>query len=254
MSFDRFGSQRALDSKMVRTGIDVLDQQGLFFPKNSLILLLGEPGSGFGVFLHQLLVARHQQGSEIHYISLDRPRSEVLYDLSAYRWEAEGSLWNFTDLSPSAKKETTILSWDTDPVNVLTHELIRTVTSAKEKAKEEERELIFDTAINSLSALLLQAPVNSVLGFVNEYAAAIKETNGLHFMTCVKGVHGIDTEKILSHYSDVVLEFTTQFSREQITRAMGVIKMRGVAIPPRAILALEFTSEGILPKTTTAIV
>ncbi|MFX0115485.1 MAG: RAD55 family ATPase [Candidatus Hodarchaeota archaeon] len=254
MTFDRFGAQRVLDSKMVRTGIDILDQQGLFFPKNSLILLMGDPGSGFDVFLHQLLVARHHSGSEIHYISLDRPRSEILYDLSAYRWEAEGSLWTFTDLSPSAKKETTVLSWDTDPVNVLSHELLRTIDSVKQKAKDEERELVFDTAINSISALLLEANITSILGFINEHRAAIKDTNGLHFMTCVKGVHGTETEKILSHYADCVLEFTTQFQREKVNRAMGIIKMRGVAVPPRAVLSLEFTPEGILPKTTTSIV
>ena len=253
MAFDRFGASRVLDSKMVRTGIDVLDQQGLFFPKNSLILLIGDPGSGFEVFLHQLLVARHQQGSEIHYISLDRPRSEVLYDLSAYHWEAEGSLWSFTDLSPSAKKETTVLSWDTDPVNVLTHELIRTIESVKEKAEVEGRELVFDTAINSVTALLLEADLNSILGFINEYRTAIKDTNGLHFVTCVKGVHGTDTEKILFHYVDCVLEFTNQVLRDEVRRTMGVIKMRGVAVPPRSVFPLEFTPEGILPKTTTAI-
>ncbi|MHA2272670.1 MAG: RAD55 family ATPase [Candidatus Hodarchaeales archaeon] len=253
MAFDRFGAERVLDSKMVRTGIDVLDQQGLFFPKNSLILLIGDPGSGFDVFLHQLLVARHQQGSEIHYISLDRPRSEILYDLSAYRWEADGSMWNFSDLSPSAKKDSTILSWETDPVNVLTHELIRTVQATKDRAEAEGRDVLLDTAINSISALLLEASLPSILGFINEYSAAIKDTSGLHFMTCVKGVHGVETEKILSHYSDCVLEFTTQFQRERVSRALGVIKMRGVAIPPRAVLSLEFTSEGILPKTTTAI-
>ena len=218
-----------------------------------MILLLGDPGSGFDVFLHQLLVARHQQGSEIHYISLDRPRSEILYDLSAYRWEADGSTWNFTDLSPSAKKDSTILSWETDPVKVLTHELIRTVQATKDRAEAEGRDVLLDTAINSISALLLEASLPSILGFINEYSAAIKDTSGLHFMTCVKGVHGTETEKILSHYSDCVLEFTTQFQRERVSRALGVIKMRGIAIPPRAVLSLEFTSDGILPKTTTAI-
>ncbi len=254
MTFDQFGKGRVVDSKMVQTGIDVLDQQGLFFPKNSLILLLGDPGSGFDIFLHQLLISRYRQGGEIHYISLDRPREEVLYDLSTYAWDAEASMWEFKDLSPSAKKETSILTWDTDPVNVLTHELIRTIASVKEKAKEEERELILDTAINSISAVLLEAKISSILGFINEYRGAIKDTNGLHFVTCVKGVHGIETEKILSHYVDCVIEFTTQFQREEIRRAMGIIKMRGVIVPPRAVFPLEFTSEGILPKTTSSII
>ncbi len=100
--------------------------------------------------------------------------------------------------------------------------------------------------------MLLQSKLSSVLRFINEYSRKIKGTKGWHFLTMVRGVHGLDIENLLAHYSDVVLEFVMRLNTETrlYERALGVKKLLGV--DSRAF-PIEYDRYGIRPITTSKI-
>jgi KaiC/GvpD/RAD55 family RecA-like ATPase len=91
------------------------------------------------------------------------------------------------------------------------------------------------------------------MGFLNEFSANIRDTNGFHFLTLLRGVHGEQTERLLAHLADVVLEFLTVREGNDYTRVLGVKKMRGIVAPPSSLFPLEFTDKGVLPVTTTRV-
>lgn len=258
MAFDvNVSAQPKLMHKLTKIGIPALDDRLKGLPSNSVILLLGDAGSGFDVFLHQILYQRKLGGSQILYVSLDRSREEIEYDMNIYKWTTKD--WDFIDLSPGAENkgnQTSSMSWNMDSVNLVSHDLIRRLEETKQKARHKalHTEIRLDSAINSLSSMLLNADSErSVLSFLNEYSSTIRDTNGFHFLTVLRGVHGEPTERLLMHMADVVLEFLTVREGNDYTRVLGIKKMRGIVAPPSTLFPLEFTDQGILPVTTTRV-
>jgi KaiC/GvpD/RAD55 family RecA-like ATPase len=244
-------SKPKLSHRLTKIGIPTLDDRLKGLPVNSMILLIGDPGAGFDTFLHQILHLRSQRGAKVLYVSLDRPKSEINYDMSTYKWNCDK--WDFIDLSPTASREQGgTMSWSMDSVNLLQHDLIRRIEEAKELTLKEtlRKEIALDTSVNSLTSMLLNTELTSVISFLNEYASAIRNTNGFHFLTLIKGVHGERTEAILSHIADVVIEMTATQSGSEYVKMLGIKKMRGIAAPPASLFALEFTDRGVLPVTT----
>ena len=257
MAFDvNVQAQPKLMHKLTKIGIPTLDDRLKGLPSNSVILLVGDPGSGFDTFLHQVLYQRRQSGANILYVSLDRSEEEIEYDMNIYKWTAKD--WNLIDLSPGAEKRSSqsAMSWSMDSVNLLSHDLIRRLEEMKEQARHQaiHTEIKLDSTINSLTSMLLHADSErSVISFLNEYAATIRDTNGFHFLTLLRGVHGEQTERLLAHMADVVLEFLTVREGNEYQRVLGVKKMRGIIAPPSSLFPLEFTDKGVLPVTTTKI-
>ena len=249
-------SQTKLMHKLTKIGIPTLDERLKGLPSNSVILLLGDPGSGFDTFLHQVLHSRRQSGSDILYVSLDRSQEEIEYDMNIYNWDCNG--WDFIDLSPGAEKrnDQRAMSWSMDSVNLVSHDLIRRLENLKQKARHKtlHTDIRLDSTINSLSSMLLNSESErSVISFLNEYASTIRDTNGFHFLTLLRGVHGEQTERLLAHIADVVLEFLTVREGNEYQRVLGIKKMRGIVAPPSSLFQLEFTDKGVLPVTTTRV-
>lgn len=250
------------DSKPIRTkhkltkiGIPSLDEKIRGLPTNSIILLLGDPGSGFDTFLHQILHSRSASGARVLYVSLDRSKEEIEYDLSIYNWSSDN--WEFLDLSPGAEREKSSgMSWSIDSTNLVSHDLIRRLNEEKIKARSQtmHSEIRLDSAINSITPLLLNSESDRhVLSFLDEYARAIRDTNGFHFITLLRGVHGEQIERLLSHFADVVIEMLSTIQGNEYVKVLGIKKMRGIASPPSGLFNLEFTEKGVLPVTTTRV-
>ena len=172
-----------LKHRLTKIGIPTLDDRLKGLPTNSVILILGDPGSGFDTFLHQVLYHRKKSGSEVLYVSLDRTQEEIEYDMNIYKWTAAD--WEFIDLSPGAEKTSTNrqMSWNMDSVNLVSHDLIRRLEEVKQKTKHQalHTDIKLDSTINSLSSMLLHADSErSVMAFLNEFASSIRDTNGFH--------------------------------------------------------------------------
>ncbi|MFX0050282.1 MAG: RAD55 family ATPase [Candidatus Hodarchaeota archaeon] len=238
-----------MNRDLVPIGIPVIDQFIVGLPRDSIILIIGDPGSGFTTFLHQLLVLRSKSGIPAIYTSLDKSEREIQYDLAAFGWKYEKLNWYFNDLSSRAKQEQSrSLQWDQDAINVLFHQLFRKI----EDLKEDKSIPVFDTCVNTLTLMLLQSRQSSVLRFINEYSFRIQGTKGWHFLTMVRGVHGQDKENILAHYCDVVLEFVMRLNTETqlYERVLGIKKLLGV---DSRVFPIEYDRRGIRPITTSKI-
>ncbi len=236
--------------KLIPVGIPVIDDLIVGFPQDSLILVIGDPGSGFLTFIHQLLVQCTYRGGSVLYTSLDRSTQEVMSDLDTFNWNLDRLGWNFIDISPSTRKrQTKTLKWDSDAVNVVSHDLFRRLDSIKENNPGES----INSIINSLTYMLIQSSTKSVLRFLNELSAVTKGTNGWHFVTMVRGVHGKKVENLFSHYSDVVLEFAMTLNTETrlYERVLGIKKLPGV---DSRVFPIEYDHKtGIRPITTSKI-
>ncbi|MFX0172067.1 MAG: RAD55 family ATPase [Candidatus Hodarchaeota archaeon] len=165
----------SMNRDLVPIGIPVIDQFIVGLPRDSVILIIGDPGSGFITFLHQLLVLRSNSGIPAIYTSLDKSEREVQYDIAAFGWKYEKLKWYFNDLSSRAKQQQSrTLQWDQDAINVLFHQLFRKI----EDFKEDRSIPVFDTCVNTLTLMLLQSRQSSVLRFINEYSVRIQGTKG----------------------------------------------------------------------------
>lgn len=235
--------------ELIPIGLPVIDEFIRGIPQDALILILGDPGSGFITFMHQLLVTRAKTGIPAIYISLDKSESEIRHDLATFGWKLDKMVWYFDDLSPSArKKKSATLRWEGDAVNVVSHNLFRKIIELKEDITIPT----FDTVVNTATFMLIQSSLKLVLRFLNEYSTIIKGTSGWHFLTMVRGVHGQDIENIFSHYSDVVLEFVMTLNTETrlYERVLGIKKLLGV---DSRVFPIEFDKTGIRPITTSKI-
>jgi len=238
-----------MNKNLIPIGIPVIDQFIVGLPRDSIILIIGDPGSGFITFLHQLLVFRSKSSIPAIYTSLDKSEREIQHDLATFGWKYESLNWYFNDLSSRAKhQESRTLQWDQDAINVIFHQLFRKI----EDYKEDRSIPTFDSCVNTLTLMLIQSRLSSVLRFINEYSVRIQGTNGWHFLTMVSGVHGQDKENILAHYSDVVLEFAMRLNTETrlYERVLGIKKLLGV--DSRAF-PIEYDKHGIRPITTSKI-
>ncbi|UCG90114.1 MAG: hypothetical protein JSU57_06570 [Candidatus Heimdallarchaeota archaeon] len=241
-----------MSRELIPIGVPVIDEYITGIPRDALILIIGDPGSGFITFMHQLLVIRAKTGIPAVYTSLDRPESEIRHDLATFGWKLDKLTWQFTDLSPSARqkqsKTSKTLQWEGDAVNIVSHNFFRKIV----EFKDDRAIPAFDSVVNTITYMLIQSSLKSVLRFLNEYSTIIKGSNGWHFLTMVRGVHGNDVENIFSHYSDVVLEFAMTLNTETrlYERVLGIKKLLGV---DSRVFSIEFDKRGIRPITTSKI-
>ncbi len=238
-----------MSRELIPIGVPVIDEFIIGLPRDALILIVGDPGSGFITFMHQLLVMRAQTGIPIIYTSLDKSENDIRYDLGVFGWELANLSWQFNDLSHSARqKKSRTLKWEGDAVNIVSHDLFRKI----DEYKEDGAISAFDSCVNTLTQIIIQSSIKSVLRFMTEYSTVIKGSNGWHFITMVRGVHGSDKENLLSHFSDVVLEFVMSLNTETrlYERVLGIKKLLGV--DSRAF-PIEFDKHGIRPITTSKI-
>ena len=238
-----------MSRELIPVGVPVIDEFIIGLPRDALILIVGDPGSGFITFMHQLLVMRAQSGIPVIYTSLDKSENDIRYDLGTFGWELANLSWQFNDLSPSAKqRKSRTLKWEGDAVNIVSHDLFRKIA----EYKDDRAISAFDSCVNTLTQIIIQSSIKSVLRFMTEYSTVIKGSNGWHFIAMVGGVHGHDKESLLSHFSDVVLEFAMSLNTETrlYERVLGIKKLLGV--DSRAF-PIEFDKHGIRPITTSKI-
>jgi KaiC/GvpD/RAD55 family RecA-like ATPase len=234
-------------TSIIPIGIPIIDQFIQGFPRDAIILIIGDPGSGFISFLHQLLVFRAKKGIGCIYASLDKSEDETYKDLNRFEW-GDGLKWAFHDFSFRSKPNSQTLQWDKDALNVISHQFFRKINDWKDNTNITT----FDTCVNSITMILIQSKLPTVLHFINEYSEKVKGTGGWHFLTMVRGVHGRDKENLLAHYADVVLELATHLNTQTqlYERVLGIRKLLGV---DSRVFPIEFDKRGIRPVTTSKI-
>lgn len=249
MDFHRIAPTQAttgLDTKKVQTsGIPGFDQTiGGGIPDGSLILLLGEPGSGHEIFALQMLFEQAKAGKKIYYVSVDKPPSEVDLEMMTFNWDIDtyksiGS-WVYVD-AYSAKyasgedSPSPVISWDKGLINLLRTKFITRVSKEAQPF----------TLIDSLSHLLLDYDKEQVRELIEDFTTkVVRKTGGVHLLLMVKGMHDPKTEVLFSHISDGVIDFYLRERSDQLQRTFQVRKMRK-AIYDTRLYPVNIESEGL---------
>ena len=230
MDFQRIPSS-AIDelkkTKLLPSGVPGFDVSiGGGVPDGSLILLLGEPGSGFDIFALQMLYEQARLGKKVFYVSVDKPPSEVELEMMTFGWNIEtfksiGS-WSYID-AYSAKyaspdeSSSPVISWDKGLLNLLRTKFVNLVGKSTQSF----------TIIDTLSHLLLDYEDDQVRDLVENFTNnVVRKVGGVHMMLMIKGMHDPKIETLFSHLADGVIDFYLRERSDQLQRTFRVRKMR----------------------------
>ena len=253
MDFQRIGSNSVLSdvtkAKLLNTGVPGFDVSiGGGVPDGSLILLLGEPGSGFDIFGLQMLHEQAKAGKKIFYVSVDKPPSEVELEMMTFGWDIStyksiGS-WTYVD-AYSAKyasledHSSPVISWDKGLLNLLRTKFINLVAKSTQSF----------TLIDTLSHLLLDYDDDQVRDLVEHLTNnVVRKVGGVHMLLMVKGMHDPKIETLFSHLADGVIDFYLRERSDQLQRTFRVRKMRK-AIYDTRLYPINIEEEGLQIET-----
>ncbi|MHA1737441.1 MAG: RAD55 family ATPase [Candidatus Heimdallarchaeota archaeon] len=255
MDFQRIPATGTGDVTKVKTqtsGIAGFDQTiGGGIPDGSLILLLGEPGSGFDIFALQMLYEQAKLGKKVFYVSVDKPPSEVELEMMTFKWNIEtyksiGS-WTYVDAYgakfASPDESSPVISWDKGLLNLLRTKFVDHVGKSNQPY----------TIIDTLSHLLLDYEEDQVRELIeNLITNVVRKVGGVHLLLMVKGMHDTKTEVLFSHLADGVIDFYLRERSDQLQRTFRVRKMRKAVYDTR-LYPINLETEGIQIETAVRI-
>ncbi len=242
---------------LTKTGIDGFDEimdGGL--PEGNVILLLGEPGSGYDTFAQQVLFRKALDGSNIAYFTIEFLPDDIQEDMTTYGWRLNGVMskdrWIFVD-SYRAKHQGVMIKIGGPEASSLASSSseLGALTSLKNELSERVSEKRW-TAVQTISHLLLMHDLKDVIDAVETYISAVHTNGGLHFLLMVQGMHDPSVEVTLKHLVDGVIEFTTKEIAGNIEGALRVSKMRKMKGASR-LIPYSLSDRGIVIETATRI-
>jgi len=245
--------------RMLKTEIKGLDEviEG-GFPDGSIILLLGNPGTGIETFAQQILYLRALRAGKVAYFTIERSPRDVKEDMAVFGWDLgqleESETWDFVDaytsrlvgyykrMGDKQLLEAGIGSSVSEPgaLSTLRDELTKRV--------DEKRWTVIDT----LSHLLIMHDVKDIVDALGVFAMGVRDNGGLHFLIMIKGMHDSRTITTMSHLADGVIEFQTKERAGVIVGAMRIMKMRR-NLGSLKLIPYAVTDRGITVETAVRI-
>ena len=219
--------------KLVKTWIEGLDEVlGGGLPDKSVILTMGEPGSGYDIFGQQILYQHALKENKAAYFTTMMSPDTMKEDFETFGWDVPSlektDQWAFVDVRTSKA------------LQILQEE----IPSKIEKGCW--------TLIDSLSYLLRTQKVDSVLKTVELLLESARKHGGIHFLLLVQGMQDPQTEITMQHLVDGVVEFTSQEVAGGIDRRIRMKKMRKTVYTPR-LIPFRITERGIIIETAVRI-
>jgi flagellar protein FlaH len=221
------------DMKLVKTWIEGLDEVlGGGLPDKSVILMMGEPGSGYDILGQQILYQHALKEDKVACFTTIRSSDTLKEDFETFGWDVPSlektDQWVFVDVhTPSA-------------LQILREE----IPSRTKKGCW--------TLVDSLSYLIQTQKVDSVLKMVELLLESTRKYGGIHFLLLVQGMQDHQTEITLQHLVDGVIEFTAQEVAGGIDRRIRMKKMRKTIYTPR-LIPFRITERGIVIETAVRI-
>ncbi|RLE51518.1 MAG: hypothetical protein DRJ20_02045 [Candidatus Methanomethylicota archaeon] len=198
-------------------------------PDGSVILLLGEPGSGNDIFALQALYSHALENGKVAYLTADTYPEDIIEEMQAYGWDYNKvkSTWKFID------------AYSTRNIKEKVEELI---TYAREG---------YWTTIDTITKMWENLSITEIVKITRKLREAAREGGGIHFLVAMKGEVDIKDERKIKRIADGLIEFTPL--AEHDVGILRILKMRRRAgnwltIPYR------ITQRGIEIETTMHIV
>jgi len=216
--------------KLVKTWIEGLDEVlGGGLPDKSVILMMGEPGSGYDILTQQILYQHALKEDKVAYFTTMRSSDTVKEDFETFGWDV-----------PPLEKTDQLIFVDIHAPRVLQKEIPSRVKKG------------CWTLIDSLSYLLQTQKVDSVLKRVELLLESARKHGGIHFLLLVQGMQDSQTEIAMQHLVDGVIEFTAHEVAGGIDRRIRMKKMRKTVYTPR-LIPFRITDRGIVIETAVRI-
>lgn len=215
--------------KLAKTRIKLLDDAlGGGLPDKSVILMMGEPGSGNDVLARQIMYRHALEEGKVAYFTTFRPPEIVADDFRTFGWDVshlKADHWTFVDVHKS--KALQILQKEVD------------VRVAKG----------YWTTIDSLSYILLTQKHSLVLDMMESLLEAARKHGGIHFLLFTQGMHDPQTEMTLQYLADGVIELFAQKTANGTGRLMRIKSMKRTVHSVKPI-PFNITKDGIAIETT----
>ena len=177
--------------KLLKTWIEGLDEMlGGGLPEKSVILMTGEPGSGYDILAQQVLYHNALHGGKAAYFSTTRVPEALREDFETFGW----------NVAPLQEKDNWMF------FNVYVPDVIQVLMEKIPKVVAEGRWVLID----SLSYLILTQKYRSVINVVELLLNSAREHDGVHFLLLTEKMHDTETEITMQHLADGVMEFSAQ--------------------------------------------
>jgi len=219
--------------KLLRLWIEGLDEMlGGGLPDKNVVLMTGEPGSGYDILSQQIMYQHALHNEKITYFSTSRQPDTLREDFEAFGW----------DLAPLEEQGRWSFNYVTVP------DAIPVLTEKIPQAVEEGRWVLLD----SLSYLILTQKYESVVKIVELLLDCARKHGGIHTLLLTQKMHEVETETTMQHLVDGVMEFSAQESTGGIDRRIRIKKMRRAVYEPR-LIPFNITERGITIETAVRI-
>ena len=220
--------------KLLRLWIEGLDEMlGGGLPDKSVVVMTGEPGSGYDILAQQIMYQHALHNEKVAYFSTSRSRETIKEDLATFGW-------NVTPLEEKG---------DWIHLQAPVSDAIQVLTQNMPKAVAEGRWVLLD----SLSYLILTQKYYSVVQIVELLLENARKHGGIHFVLLTQKMHDAETETTMQHLADGVMEFTAHETAGGIDRRIRIKKMRRAVYEPR-LIPFNITERGITIETAVRMV
>jgi len=220
--------------KLLRLWVEGLDEMlGGGLPDKSVIIMTGEPGSGYDILAHQIMYQHALHNEKVAYISTSRSAEMIREDFSTFGW----------DIAPLLEKGNWVHYQASVP------DAMQVLTDNIPKAVAEGRWVLLD----SLSYLILTQKYYPVVKAVELLLDNARKHGGIHLLLLTQKMHDTETETTMQHLADGVMEFTAQETAGGIDRRIRIKKMRRAVYEPR-LIPFNITERGITIETAVRIV
>jgi len=230
--------------KLVSMELPALDRMlGGGVPDGSVIIVMGEPGSGFDLFAQQVMFLKVRNGNgKVTYFTVDRPADDVKSEMAIYGWDidslgGEADSWIFIDAYTPRQEVRRGAAGRRVIADMLTQEL--------PKALEEGRNVVVDT----FSYFLLFYELKDVIEIIEATVFHARKFGGVHFFLVVHELHDRKTLTTIAHFADGVFEFKMNPEEEEAAGYIRIKKLRKIHHTLRSI-PYRITSSGITIETT----
>ncbi len=237
------------------TGVEVLDlavPDGM--PRNSMVILHGQGGTGKSVFLATLAYNRLQAGEPVLFVTLDDDPQSLVQLFLSFGWRLEEYVAKncfrvidcFTYRVKSRGSQPDYVYRVVNPMEA--NDLIEALTSAMNDMGMNDRGAVF---IDSLNELLSISEITTALETVKMIRAIASKTRDVPvFATLHTGIESLQEILFTLEYTvDGIIEFRYDPNLYQLgmpVKQLQVRKLRGTQ-HSSASIPYSVTSEGIRP-------
>ncbi len=241
-----------LASQIDSTGIVGLDAAlSGGFANHTIVLVYGEIGSNYDVFISQVLFNQLAEGKKITYYLTDSLSVDILALMDKFNWDLtehiDSEAWRFVNVRTGELEQLAQLSpslfsgrWvrPLSGLNGLKNDLLSNMKNGHIVCLE-------------LSRLLFNFGLKDVLDFISYWRAASRIIGGVHFIILPAGVHSEAEVNALKHLVDAVLEFRVNEGAYEYENTLVVVKTKGLFKPIK--LPFIVNENGITIETVSRI-